>query len=282
MGIIDYACKLGLPKYVKYLLDKGITVKKTVDSTWSNYRYQDILSSIAIGGSTEVLDLILPLIQINTTRCKNAITKACKFNRNDMVKKLLSIHEMTKPKLLNKFYKKVCKNSNLELAKLFIDMKCNPSFEGALDEVVVNDDVDFMKYLIDNGCVLNLKSKLLHHSVLNLSLKMLRFLLEKGFDCNLEDDKKRTPIFYLFPAQQRLCDKDISKDNDECLKILLEYGCDMERRDIKNKTILYYASHFSFYDLTESLVKHGVKPDSVNIDDVEDPEIASMIFSNVV
>lgn len=156
------------------------------------------------------------------------------------------------------FYFTIMDNS-YEIAKLFIEYGFDIKQLGssALDFCIMNQNDKIMQLLLDNGAIFNFKNMGKFYSC--ISIKILEILLNNGFDINMQNDIGDTLLInasmnnnlkmvkYLISKEADLNIQNKSKStalhfaNYSIAKALLEAGADSSIRDVEGKTLLDYA-----------------------------------------
>jgi ankyrin repeat protein len=83
-------------------------------------------------------------------------------------------------------------------------------------------------------------------------IQLVKYLLEKGADCNVVNDKGTTPLILA-----------CSLDQLELVKLLLPYAPDMNTRDNKGDSALDVAVTYGRVKLVQALLAYGAAPDTL-------------------
>ena len=110
--------------------------------------------------------------------------------------------------------------------------------------------VDNMKTLIQYGADINVRfndgSTLLHYASRYSKQDIIEFLLKLNqISVNATNNNQATPLMFA-------CSNGDHLDN---METLIQYGADINARDIDGKTLLHYASRYSKQEIVESLLK---------------------------
>ncbi|XP_077283110.1 uncharacterized protein LOC143909084 [Arctopsyche grandis] len=126
-----------------------------------------------------------------------------------------------------------------------------------IHEIVIFDDIEKFKLLLENGINLNIRSaddsSLLHYAVVFRNIKILPLLLDENIDLNITDMYGQTAVIYA-----------MKNDNFEAVELLLAKGADPNICDNNGNTLLHYAAathqlrlfEFIFKRITNPLIKN--------------------------
>lgn len=78
----------------------------------------------------------------------------------------------------------------------------------------------------------------LHHAVMGRKVESVRYLLKKGAKVNAIDYRQTTPVMFLLPASE----DDDTKEMEAILRLLVEAGADLNRKDFSGATLRERAS----------------------------------------
>ena len=104
---------------------------------------------------------------------------------------------------------------------------------------------------------------LLHIAVQYHQLDCIQFLLDLGFDANIQDDYGDTPLLELI--ENKVNDKAcISEHNPKCLELqlslLLKFKADINARSTLKRTVLLKSIIYAKYPLSKLLLDNGADP----------------------
>ncbi len=116
--------------------------------------------------------------------------------------------------------------------------------------------VDVISYLMDIGVNYDKKDlfgkNLLHKAVEELSIPLVKILLEKGFDANSPDSNGNTPIhIHTDPFYER------NGDAFEMMSLLIQYGADVNKKSCHGLTPLYGAVELNKPKIVQLLIDKG-------------------------
>lgn len=132
--------------------------------------------------------------------------------------------------------------------------------------------IEIVKLLVENGADVNLKDDdggtPLEYAVCKIKPKVVKYLLEKEADANVKNKEGMTPIMRFLggiPAEQGIKDEDLK----EIVKLLVEYGANVNEHGKDGYSLLTYALRFikNPKDLVIYLVEHGA---DIGYDDQDD------------
>ena len=173
-------------------------------------------------------------------------------------------------------------NKNLECVKLLLDLgiDVNCSSRGKLYEsipinlAILAKDVEIFKLLLENGAFLNLKTKLdvttLHFAVESNQNYFVEEILKRKVDVDVESS-----ILCSMPISTAIINKNL-----ECVKLLLEYGADVNFKNNSGKTPIWYASAYGSVDIFKLLVERGADLELKNKFDIKLIHVAAL-FDNI-
>ena len=95
---------------------------------------------------------------------------------------------------------------------------------------MTNKENNFINSLIKNSLEEKRIRKELFSSIKTNNLKLLKELLEKGININIQNKKKKTPLM-----------KSIEKENYDAMIILLNYNCDINLTEKNGNSALHIA-----------------------------------------
>lgn len=122
--------------------------------------------------------------------------------------------------LLNDGIKTAANIGNLEIVKLLFNFTNNDSNYNALDEAIINDHIDIVKFLVTSGVDINYRTDAtLRKIVFNGCLKIFNYLIDSGFELNDEYLIKTCCIMLAYKASLK---NDISKNCSIILYKLIE------------------------------------------------------------
>jgi ankyrin repeat protein len=98
-------------------------------------------------------------------------------------------------------------------------------------------------------------NRLLYNAVVTSKVDDVRNLLDSGVDPNIENNKRKTPLYWAAYTK-----------NDKIVKLLLDKGADPNIEDNEGKTPLYWAAYTKNHKILELLLAKGADP---NIEDNE-------------
>lgn len=134
-----------------------------------------------------------------------------------------------------------------------------PKGESVIDEVVSNDNVKLVEYLLENGLSieeLNMRSGTYDNytpliiAIHNDSKKMVKLLLENGVNVNETDDLNRTPLIHA-----------VKLNNVSLVKLLLKYHPDLDHiDDMEGWSALTYAEENRNDIIQRLLLSAGATP----------------------
>jgi ankyrin repeat protein len=143
-------------------------------------------------------------------------------------------------------------------------------FEKAFRAILIGNENGLKDILKD----INIETKdkynrtLLHYSVIENKINLVRVLLENGADSNVSDKKQWKPLH--FAAQN---------NNIEIAQILIQYGADINALDESGNTVIWRATFSSQGkgDMIKFLLSNGAKPDVKNNKKVSALDLADSI-----
>ena len=80
--------------------------------------------------------------------------------------------------------------------------------------------------------------------------KAIEFLMKSGFNIDIEDDNKRTPLIYA-------CFYHLTNYNADLIKTILHFKPDVNKVDIYNNTALSYAKYYESSSVRKLLLIHN-------------------------
>jgi ankyrin repeat protein len=92
-------------------------------------------------------------------------------------------------------------------------------------------------------------NRLLYNAVITSKVDDVRNLLDSGVDPNIENNKRKTPLYWAAYTK-----------NDKIVKLLLDKGADPNIEDNEGKTPLYWAVFTGNIHATNILLQHGANP----------------------
>ena len=139
--------------------------------------------------------------------------------------------------------------------------------EVPLFQLIVQEENETVKFLINSGFSLNIKDfhgeTALHVAVEHGNLEIVRFLIEKGANVNVRSKAKVTPIL-------RLEDNFNDKETVEILRLLISKGAKVNVSNSDKETLLMMACFHNNFEAVKILLEAGANP---NLKD-EDGETA--------
>ena len=118
---------------------------------------------------------------------------------------------------------------------------------------MTNKENNFINSLIKNSLEEKRTSKELFSSIKTNNLKLLKELLEKGININIQNKKKKTPLM-----------KSIEKENYDAMIILLNYNCDINLTEKNGNSALHIACKKKKINFISALLRHGSNPNLCN------------------
>ena len=118
---------------------------------------------------------------------------------------------------------------------------------------MTNKENNFINSLIKNSLEEKRIRKELFSSIKTNNLKLLKELLEKGININIQNKKKKTPLM-----------KSIEKENYDAMIILLNYNCDINLTEKNGNSALHIASKKKKINFISALLRHGSNPNLCN------------------
>jgi hypothetical protein len=118
---------------------------------------------------------------------------------------------------------------------------------------MINKENNFINSLIKNSLKEKRTSKELFSSIKTNNLKLLKELLEKGININIQNKKKKTPLI-----------KSIEKENYDAMIILLNYNCDINLTEKNGNSALHIACKKKKINFISALLRHGSNPNLCN------------------
>ena len=169
------------------------------------------------------------------------------------------------------------KTGNYNLIESFIKKSVNVNqFQGgespALLYAAAYGYIEIVKLLVENGADVNLKDDdgdtPLENAVGMIKPEVVKYLLEEKADAKVKNKEGITPIMKLLggiPANPEIKDEDLK----EIVKLLVEYGADVNEHGKDGYSLLTYALRFikNPKDLVIYLVEHGA---DIGYDDQDD------------
>lgn len=101
---------------------------------------------------------------------------------------------------------------------------------------------------------------LLHHAVKNNEINFIKFLIESGADINAKDNNGRTPL-NNFPLYN---DEDDYEDRIDTLSFLITNGAEINNKDNKGNSILHTAIKKDNINFVRFLILNGANINNVD------------------
>ena len=256
-----FAVKYNQPEMVAFLVEKGIEIDKDYEDLTNNQEILDILKKDRNSSSN--------------TDSGDTLSKEDKEWKEayEYIKegKLVKIYELSKKKDLAKMRYKgepaICiavQYNKIEIIKYLVhEFECEKQVNinnnrNALHYAVINTNIEIIKFLLENGFNPNVQDKTLNtplHYAMNekTSSYIALKLLEKGANPNLANSKKQTALHLA-----------VLKEDSEIIKLLLQYGADMNIADFEGNTALHYVALFDSTN-TEILKQKKKYKDKFNL-----------------
>jgi len=193
------------------------------------------------------------------------LTWAVIFNKSGLVKFLLDSGARIKPEMLGI----ALNQGHIETARILIDAGAdvNTRYDNkstVLHGVVWSGKVESAKLLIERGAVIDKRDENGETPFL-LAAKLgykeiVKLLLVKGVDVNSVNEDRETALHI---SLQERTSYDNEQDHEGTARLLIEHGADINIKDARGNTPLYYALASGFEDIAEILRKNGAKTDKI-------------------
>lgn len=247
---------------VKAFLSRG------VDINIKNKSYDTALIVATNNNNTDIVKLLLSN-KTKLERLDTALDIAAAQNNADITRALLaSGANVTSHTLI-----KACEKGSLDTVKLLIEKIADINARDAEDQTplmfaALSGNPELVKLLLDKGAFINAKDKL-GHSVLGYAassgdVKTMQLLIDKGIS---------TDIVVLNDA---LGYSNISKNNDDVIKLLLKYGASINGDNIGYSPLIW-AILCRNMESIRSLIANGADVNYTNINDGYTPLMHAMM-----
>jgi len=149
-----------------------------------------------------------------------------------------SIHGKNNYSMVSCMFINSVNSKNLNFTKYLIEIGADVNAKSErgytpLNIAVFNQDIDTAKLLIKHGADVNINSSSnsnnLDYSIFRKNTELAKLLLEN--DADITNEKIATTIHPLVPA--------VASENFEIVKLLIEYGIDVNAKDSRGKTAIF-------------------------------------------
>lgn len=157
------------------------------------------------------------------------------------------------------------KERNIEKVKDAIKNGANPNEKGDLTYhpliwATMNGDTEIVKFLIESGADINIKTEKTNFTLLHIAgiygrKDICIILIKKGLDVNAKDFKGMTPLIAASYF-----------GHYEVAKLLIKNGADIGIKDSNGETALHKAAEYGRLKICKLLIKKGAKIDLKNHD----------------
>lgn len=207
---------------------------------------------------------------------------ACKSND---LKKVESILSNCDEKIINQPNSKLetplfwaCEKDNFEIAKMLIEHGAIKSINESLQSPILSSyeqgDKKIFVYLLKNGADLNqkiygMKGSIIHLACLEDDLKMVKFLVQHGYEVDNRAESNETPLMIA------CCEKNI-----EIAKYLLSAGASLEKVDNNGMNAFFYAIQTGSIKMIDLMLANGGNINSKKFHDGRTLLIHSILINN--
>ncbi|MBD3350579.1 MAG: hypothetical protein GF364_03735 [Candidatus Lokiarchaeota archaeon] len=155
-------------------------------------------------------------------------------------------------------------DNDIEIVKKIISLGINLDFLflgriTPLQAAVINQDYEITRVLIENNADVDMRNKenstalhLASASTSKVGIDILQLLLEANADPNL-CDTQGSPLFQC-----------VGNDNVQGAKLLLKYGCDVNKKGYDGNTALHHSIMLSKQNFVEFLIKNNANINILN------------------
>lgn len=131
-----------------------------------------------------------------------------------------------------------------------------PVFADQIHELARTGDLEGVKALIDqNPALVDAKDKdgrtPLHWACRGVHLEVVKFLADRGADCNAVDNNETVPLHSV-----------AARNNTEAIKLLLAKGALIDAHEYRTHTALHYAAMYDATDAAALLIEKGADIES--------------------
>lgn len=157
----------------------------------------------------------------------------------------------------NTLFMIACKNNQLKLAKILLQLESNINAENnlgltALLQSVFENHLDVFHFLLENKADINLVDKIgrspLHIAIMQGNKNLAQELLKNQADIEAKDINGWTPLFYA-----------IHENNTEMAKLLIENNANVNAQSAIDKTPLHLATQKNNFEIVNLLIQSGAK-----------------------
>jgi len=157
--------------------------------------------------------------------------------------------------------------SKLDLVEILLEMGANTEIQNPRGETPLyiscslNKHINMIKLLLKYGAEINNILRfggdtVLRIAVSNEDIKVVKLLLDNGADPNLGDDKNNTPL--------QVASSNRGDINSEIIKLLLQYGANINSTNIVGVTPLFFACLQENHLNIDTLLEYGADPYIMN------------------